>query len=172
MMQSEHLCLRPGLRWLMTELRFETGPGATDGADVRVGCTAAIIDGAGRVLLQHRTDGDYWGLPGGGMEPGDTFITAARREVREETGLEIQIIELLGLYTDPDLCVIYPDGNRVQVAAVTFVAAITGGAMIDSNEETAELRWFGSNELPANLLPTHRPRLADLFHCPRSLHID
>ncbi|MCO6450211.1 MAG: NUDIX domain-containing protein [Caldilineales bacterium] len=156
----------------MAELRFERGPGVTAGADMLLGCAVAVIDEWGRVLLQRRTDGDYWGLPGGRMETGDTFIEAARREVREETGLEIEIDRLLGLYSDPELCVIYPNGKRVQVASATFVAAIVGGEMIESNEETAELRWFHSHDLPPNILPTHIPRLTDLFHCPPLLHID
>jgi len=137
----------------MSELTFETGPMAIRGATVRFGCSVIITDAQGRILLQRRTDGDWWGLPAGGMEPGETPTQAAIREVREETGLEVELIRFLGLYTDPELCTVYPDGNRVQIVGASFVGRIIGGELITHNEETAELRWFPPDALPANTTP-------------------
>ena len=156
----------------MPELTFILGPDATRGAAIRLGCSVAIRDDEGRLLLQKRTDGDWWCLPGGGVDPGDTFTSAAIREAREETGLEVEIVKLLGAYTDPEICSVYPDGNRVQIASLAFLCRITGGEMITANEETAELRWFKQEELPANITPTHLSRIADVFDPNHDLHVD
>ena len=156
----------------MTELTFQLGPGSTRGAAVRLGCSIAILDDENRLLLQRRTDGDWWCIPGGGVDAGDTFTGAALREAREETGLEVEIIRLLGCYTDPEICMIYPDGNRVQIASLSFLARIVGGQMIESNEETAELRWFAQDELPPNITPNHIKRIADVFNPDHDFHVD
>lgn len=156
----------------MSTLHFDIRPGATAGAEVRLCCSVTILDDDGHVLLQKRTDGDWWGLPGGRFDPGDTFTSTAIREAREETGLEVEIIRLTGAYTNPDICSVYPDGNRAQIATLNFVARPNGGSLISANEETAELRWFRPDDLPANLIPTHRPRIADAFAQPPVLHID
>lgn len=156
----------------MTTLRFDIYPGATAGAEVRLACSVAILSDEGTVLLQRRTDGDWWGLPGGRLDAGDTFLSAAKREAREETGLEIEIIRLVGAYTDPDVCSVYPDGNRAQMAVLTFLARPNGGSLIKANEETAELGWFRPDDLPANLIPTHYARIADAFAHPPVLHVD
>jgi len=155
----------------MPTLTYETGPDATKNARIRFGCSVIIPDEQGRILLQKRTDGDFWSLPAGGMDAGETPTQTAIREVREETGLEVELIRFLGLYSDPELCTIYPDGNRVQLVGASFLGRVIGGQLIESNEETAELRWFGPDELPDNLTPVSLARLRGYLvgdHC----HID
>ncbi|NUQ36216.1 MAG: NUDIX domain-containing protein [Caldilineales bacterium] len=152
-------------------LTFAIGPGATADANIGLGCSIAIMDDAGRLLLQKRMDGDWWCLPGGGVEAGDTFTSAVIREAWEETGLEVEVIRLLGCYTYPDICAVYPDGRRVQVASLNFLGRVVGGAMIESNEETAALRWFARHELPDNIIPTHAERIVDVFNSDHELRI-
>ena len=156
----------------MAELHFEYGPAVTVDASVRLGCSVAIVDDQGRLLLQRRTDGDWWCMPGGRLEPGETFTSAAIREAKEETGLDIEITGFLGAFTDPTICVIYPDGSRTQIAALSFIARPIGGALITANEETAELRWFAPDDLPSNLIPTHRKRIDHLCSAPNVVHVD
>ncbi len=155
----------------MSTLTFETGPNVTKNARIRFGCSVIIPDEQGRILLQKRTDGDWWSLPAGGMEPGETPTQAAIREAREETGLEVELVRFLGVYSDPELCTVYPDGNRMQLVGASFVARIIGGQLIESNEETAELRWFAPEALPANMTPLSKIRLHSYLageHC----HVD
>lgn len=122
---------------------------------------AIIFDEAGRVLLQQRGDNGYWGLPGGGVELGETLAEAAIREVAEETGYTVEIVRLVGVYSDPRYTVArYADGNAVQYISSLFECRIVSGAPLLS-DETLALAWFAPDALPAEFVPNHRVRLAD-----------
>ncbi len=115
----------------------------------RVAVSAIIFDEA-RVLLSLRRDIDWWNLPGGGMEAGETVDDALRREVREETGLDVEIERLVGVYSKPQK-------NEVVLA---FRCRVAGG-QLQETEETSENRYFAPGELPWNTLPKHRQRVED-----------
>lgn len=85
---------------------------------------AIIRDSAGRILLQQRSDYGDWGLPGGGMEPGETIEDTMRREVREETGLDVTGCSLFSVYTGPRMRYVYPDGGRVVFTMFIFEAEV------------------------------------------------
>ncbi len=128
----------------------------TDNSDVsgssasfRIAVSALIFD-EGRVLLAHRRDIDWWNLPGGGMEVGETVDEALRREVAEETGLEVEVEQLVGVYSKP----------QKQEIVLTFRCHITGGTLT-ATEETRECRYFAPDALPTNTLPKHRQRIED-----------
>jgi ADP-ribose pyrophosphatase YjhB (NUDIX family) len=79
---------------------------------VRPSVSAVIFDRRGRLLLQQRSDGGQWGLPGGSVEIGESVRDAVRREVQEETGLTVSMRRLVGVYSEPARQVVrYPDGN-------------------------------------------------------------
>src|SRR5215469_10201156 len=99
-------------------------------AHFRVGVYAVIFNEEG-VLLAHRRDIDWWNLPGGGMEAGETVDEAICREVYEETGLEIKVEQLIGVYSKP----------QKQEVVLTFLCDVIGGAL-QSTEETRESRYF------------------------------
>jgi 8-oxo-dGTP pyrophosphatase MutT (NUDIX family) len=123
--------------------------------------SAVIFDGRGRVLLQQRSDGGQWGLPGGGMEIGETITDAVVREVREETGLAVSARRLIGVYSDPVLQVVaYPDGNVWQYLNVCFECVVRGGTLTTC-DETLALDWFPPRRLPATILPNHVIRIRD-----------
>ncbi len=122
---------------------------------------AIIFDDSGRVLLHQRGDNGYWGLPGGGVELGETVAEAVIREVAEETGYTVEIVRLVGVYSDPSHTVVrYADGNAVQYVSSLFECRITGGAPLLS-DETLALDWCAPDALPAEFVPNHRVRLAD-----------
>ncbi len=116
----------------------------------RIGVYALIFDDEGRVLLGHRRDVDWWNLPGGGMEAGETVDEALCREVREETGLEVEVERLVGVYSKP----------QKQEVVLTFLCRSTGGTL-QPTEETRENRYFAPDALPHNTLPKHRQRVED-----------
>ncbi len=118
-------------------------------ARFRVAVSALIFEN-GHVLLAHRRDIDWWNLPGGGMESGETVDEALRREVYEETGLEIEIEQLIGVYSKP----------QKQEVVLTFRCHVTGGVLSET-AESRESRYFAPDSLPVNTLPKHRQRVED-----------
>jgi ADP-ribose pyrophosphatase YjhB (NUDIX family) len=128
---------------------------------IRPGVSALILTGEG-LLLQRRTDNGLWGLPGGGVEPGESVSLAVVREVKEETGLEVTPIRLVGVYSSPEhhQIVTYPDGNVIHYVSTSFECRIVGGTLA-CGEESAELGWFDPDRLPPDLVPAHRIRVFD-----------
>jgi len=128
---------------------------------VRPSASAVIFDRRGRVLLQERSDGGQWGLPGGSVEIGESVTDAAIREVREETGLIVTVRRLVGVYSDPALQVVrYPDGDVWHYVNVCFECVVRGGTLTTC-DETLSLRYVSPTRLPRTLLPNHRIRIRD-----------
>lgn len=100
----------------------------------------------GEVLLQRRADRDVWGFPGGAMELGESAPAAAIREVREETGLEVEPEGLIGVYTD--YYDEYPNGDKAQTICIFFALKVMGGTLSARDSETLELRWFAPDQVP------------------------
>lgn len=115
----------------------------------RVGVSALIFR-EGKILLAHRSDIDWWNLPGGGMELGETLEVTVRREVLEETGLQIEVERLVGVYSKP----------QKQEIVLSFLCRIIGG-QLTSTDESRECRFFSPDALPPNTLPKHRQRISD-----------
>ena len=128
---------------------------------VRPSASAVIFDRRGRLLLQQRSDGGQWGLPGGSVEIGESVRDAVIREVREETGLVVTVRRLVGVYSEPALQVVrYPDGNVWHYVNVCFECVARGGELTTC-DETLALRYVSPSRLPATLLANHRIRIRD-----------
>jgi 8-oxo-dGTP pyrophosphatase MutT (NUDIX family) len=112
--------------------------------------TAIIHDDRGRVLFQRRRDfrEAWWGLPGGALELGETFGQCAKREVLEETGLQIEPHKLIGLYASPEWDVTYPNGDEVQQFTLALDCHIAAGALKANNEEIDEQKFFELSDPP------------------------
>ncbi len=129
---------------------------------IRLGCSAVIFnDTRDKVLLTRRADNGLWCLPGGAVDPGETVEEACIREIWEETGLRARIVRLVGVYSDPNKLVVYPDGKKVQIVAISFEAQITGGEAGLSNE-TTEWGYFSVAEAEKlEMLGNHFQRIVD-----------
>ena len=129
---------------------------------LRPGASALIFDDARkRVLLTRREDNGRWCLPGGGMDPGESAAEACIREVLEETGLEVRVTKLVGIYTSPDLLIEYADGNKIQPTAFSFEVEITGGEL-GLSDETTEFGWYTVAEMEAmDIMEHHVQRIHD-----------
>jgi ADP-ribose pyrophosphatase YjhB (NUDIX family) len=129
-----------------------------------LGCSATIFDSTGqKVLLTRRTDNSRWCLPGGRAEVGESVVETCLRETLEETGLQVRIVRLLGVYSSPHRLVEYPDGNRYQIVALNFEVEPIGGALAISDETTA-YGYFSWDEIRRmDVMETHVERLADVF---------
>ncbi len=128
---------------------------------VRPSVSAVIFDRRGRLLLQQRSDGGQWGLPGGSVEIGESVTDAVRREVREETGLIVSVRRLVGVYSEPELQVVrYPNGNVWHYVNVCFECAAHRGEL-QTCDETLALEYFSPRRLPGGLLSNHKVRIRD-----------
>ncbi len=104
------------------------------------------------VLLVKRSDTLVWTLPGGRRESDESIQATAIREVKEETGFDVDIVKNLGIYTLPKLKVL----GRVFI----FIGRVVGG-YAQISDETVKVKWFNANHLPYTLLPFHRQRIKD-----------
>jgi len=123
---------------------------------------AIIRDEAGRILLIRRGDGRGWSLPGGIMEPGESVVDSLVREVWEETGLQVEPVRLVGVYSDPEyLHITYPNGDQVHVVSSTFECRVLGGVLGPDGEESLEVVYFLPEALPETLVGDHAVRIQD-----------
>ena len=113
-----------------------------------IGCGAIIEDEFGRILLQRRKDTNLWGVPGGLMELGETFLETLAREVYEETNLHIETPKLFGIYSGQNGFGNYPNGDQVFSVQVIFKTNKFTGVLKQEGEESNEHRFFDRNNLP------------------------
>lgn len=147
----------------MRRTDYYDDPAAPVANRLAVGASAAVTDGGGRVLLQRRADNGLWALPGGGMELDESLPGAVVREVREETGLDVEVTGLVGTYTDPRHVIAYPGGEVRRQFNICFTARVTGGGLALSDEST-DLRFVAREELDdLPIHPTQRLRLDHFF---------
>jgi ADP-ribose pyrophosphatase YjhB (NUDIX family) len=112
---------------------------------------AVIQDG--KILLTQREDFETWILPSGGVEEGESLAQAAIRETKEETGLDVQLTRLVGVYSRT--------GSWSPGYMVLFAAKPVGGEIKCQEGETIAVEWFGFDDLPGPLSMGHKRRIKD-----------
>jgi ADP-ribose pyrophosphatase YjhB (NUDIX family) len=125
--------------------------------------SVVVVDDRGRIVLHRRRDNAMWALPGGTMELGESLGACARREVQEETGLEVELSGIVGTYSDPKHVFSYDDGEVRQEFSICFLAKVVNGEIAVS-EESHEVAFFGPDdidELP--MVDSIRLRVNDYF---------
>jgi 8-oxo-dGTP diphosphatase len=115
-----------------------------------IGAFAIVFDECGRVLLSHRRDLDLWNLPGGGVESGELPTAAVIRETKEETGLDVAIERLVGVY-----------GKQYKDELVFAFACRVVGGQLAVSDEADESRYFQVNAIPPNTTPKQVERIHD-----------
>jgi 8-oxo-dGTP diphosphatase len=132
--------------------------------------SAIIRDEAGRVLLIRRgggestssPGGEEWSLPGGGMEPGESISDCFLRETYEETGLRVEPVRLVGVYSDPAFQhVTYPNGDQVHYVSFSFECRVVGGTLAPDGDESLEVAYVAPDSLPDSIWPGHVIRIQD-----------
>lgn len=103
------------------------------------------------VLMQLRTDYNAWGFPGGAMELGESFEDVAIRELKEETNLEIDELELIKVLSGKDTYREYPNGDKLYDITAIFVVKRFHGELKINDDESKKLDWFNIDKLPDNL---------------------
>ncbi len=121
---------------------------------------ALVFDADGRLLLHRRDDNGLWSTSGGAVEPGESLEETARRELREEMGVEAGRLRLLDVYSGAEFFVEYPNGDQAYVVGALFVAEEVRGTPAPDGQESTEVGYFDWDALPEDMDPNHR-RLLD-----------
>jgi 8-oxo-dGTP pyrophosphatase MutT (NUDIX family) len=119
------------------------------------GSSCVVINKKEEVLLVLRKDFRIWALPGGGLEPDESWEQAAVREALEETGYEIEVLRYVGEYWRPQMSKGHGDLRRV------FLAQVTGGNPSQHDDESIEVRWFPVTALPKRMFRFSREHISD-----------
>ncbi|OGF20697.1 hypothetical protein A2316_02780 [Candidatus Falkowbacteria bacterium RIFOXYB2_FULL_38_15] len=115
-----------------------------------IGVFGIIFDKQNKILLCHRRDYDLWNLPGGGLKPGESILDGVKREIKEETGLDVNISKLIGIYDKPE----------EKDIVFSFACNIIKGK-ITLNNEADKIEYFEINKLPLNTVPKQIERIKD-----------
>ncbi|MBY0596017.1 NUDIX hydrolase [Bacillus bingmayongensis] len=131
------------------DLRKIVGPRPLNLAGVAV----AVLNDQGQILLQKRRSG-VWGVPGGFIELGESTEDAGRREVLEETGIEIGKLDLVGVFSGKEFFVKLSNGDEFYPITIAYMSKeIKGGILQADGTESLEVKFFSLNQLPENISP-------------------
>lgn len=133
---------------------------------IRIVGASVIIHKDGKVLLQQRWDDQCWAYHGGQVGLGEVVEDAARRELREETGLIADELHFFGVFSGPDMLHVYPEGNGIYpdgqeafIIDILYTCDKFSGELIRQIDEVLDLKWFDIDNLPNNLTPHTKPAL-------------
>ncbi|MGX5629360.1 NUDIX hydrolase [Bacillus thuringiensis] len=113
---------------------------------------AVIKNGQGDILFQY-PGGEYWSLPAGAIEPGETPEEAVVREVWEETGLKVQVKKQKGVFGGEEFRYTYANGDKVEYIVVVFECEVTSGKLKSIDGESLKPQYFSFSEKPTLALP-------------------
>ncbi|WP_051545322.1 NUDIX domain-containing protein [Butyrivibrio sp. MC2021] len=118
---------------------------------ITIGVGTIIENEKGEILLQKRKDNGKWGIIGGGMEIGESFEQGARREAREEAGIELGEMKLSAICNGPDRFITYPNGDICYASCVVFRTKEFFGEIKNDPEEVLEHRFFDKDNVPEEI---------------------
>lgn len=129
---------------------------------IRPAAAVAIVDGE-KLLMLKRSDNKKWTMPGGTLDFGESLTDCAIREVKEESGLDVEIVDVIGTYTDPNILVAYSDGEVRQEFTIVYAGRFTGDKVI-LDEESTDYKWVEFNEVAnLELADSQKRRIADVI---------
>lgn len=130
----------------MPKTDYYDDPQAPAANSLVVAVAVVVRDAFGRLLMIERTDNGLWAIPGGAQDIGETTRQAAVREVREETGIEVDVTGVVGIYSDPRHVIAYDDGEVRQEFSIVFSAAPVGG-QLRTSLESRQVHWVEPNQV-------------------------
>jgi ADP-ribose pyrophosphatase YjhB (NUDIX family) len=135
-------------------------PAASKANSIVPAVSVVIPDDEDHILLIHRTDNKYWSIPGGGMEPGESVHEAAKREVKEETGIDCEVTALVGVYSNPRHVAAYDDGEVRQEFSICLVGRLISGSL-QTSTESSEVRFVPTADISTyEIHPSIRMRIS------------
>lgn len=135
-------------------------PAAPAPTTVVPSANVVVTNDQGNILVIKRTDNGNHALPGGGLDLGESLPQTAVRETKEETGLDVEITGLVGIYTNPGHLIEYTSNGEVrQEFAVVFTARPVGGQLAPS-DEASEVTWVSLTDVAGlRMHPSMRQRI-------------
>jgi len=128
---------------------------------IHIGARAIIQDALGRILLIRRSDDGDWAMPAGSMELDESILDCVKREVKEETGLNVLSAFPIAIYSDPQYSFVTSYGDPYQMFRVVFVVDQWEGDLSTQTTETTDARFFSLDALP-DLPDLYQETLDDL----------
>lgn len=145
----------------MSRRDFYNDPTAPTAQRIIPAVTAFVTNDKGEVLLERRSDNGRWGMPGGVQEIGESITQTVVREVREETGMDVEVTGLVGIYSDPAHVIAFADTDIRQEFSICFRARPVGGTLATSRE-SIDVRWIPQDDLPSlDISLSTRRRISD-----------
>jgi ADP-ribose pyrophosphatase YjhB (NUDIX family) len=129
-----------------------------------VGCDVFILDTQMQVLLIRRSDNGLWALPGGCQELHETPVECAQREAFEETGLEVKVIGLLGVFSSLRYDYVHYPWKENVFTHILYRGEVVGGAVQTESDETSDVAWFSREDIP-EMSDGHHLRVSFSFSC-------
>jgi len=145
----------------MARIEHFNDPQAPKPNSIVAAVTVHVLDDQRRILLIQRTDNGLWALPGGAQEFGEYIAQTAVRETLEETGVTVEVIDIVGIYTNPNHLVEFTDGEVRQQFSICFRARYVSGEPTTS-DESSNVRWVAPDEL--DTLEIHRSMRLRIDH--------
>ena len=137
----------------MGRVDYYHDPDAPRANSLVVGWSAIVIDDRNRILLKRRTDSGNWALPGGAMDIGETFAEPVVREVKEETGFDVRIERIVGIYSDPGHVFAHDDGEVRQEFSICPACALTYRGSLHVSSESTAVEFFTFEEAAGLQMP-------------------
>ncbi|SFM21313.1 NUDIX domain-containing protein [Salibacterium qingdaonense] len=131
-----------------TRTDYLNDPEAPHPNSVKPASAAALVNENEEILLVKRRDNEKWAMPGGTMEEGENLAACVKREVREETGYDIEVTGIVGTYTNPGTVIAYSDGEVRREFLILYEARITGGEM-QLDAESSDYAWVSPSDAAA-----------------------
>ncbi len=130
-----------------TRIEWLNDPNAPEINSIIPAASVVVANDQGEILLIQRADNGMWTIPGGAMEFGESLTQTAIREAKEETGYDIEVIGLVGIYTNPNRRIEYTSNGEVrQEFSVCYIGQLVGGEYT-LNDEATQIEWVAPDDV-------------------------
>ena len=126
------------------------------------GCCVFIRNPEGQILMQQRKHPyGKWGLPGGLMELGESTEDTVRREVKEETGLDIGTLTLFGVYSGEGQSCVAQNGDEFDLVTIVYITDEYEGTVSVMDDESLAFDWLDLDSLSIDIAGGHEKIIED-----------